>query len=119
MTTRVLTEIALSRHARERYRERVWPHMDDEQFEIALAEVLRHGTLTTHPPQWYAARSAETSSLHLVVGDVVFPLCEDTHGDRWIAKTCLARGSMSDAVRERRNRNRTAEAHRRKARRRA
>lgn len=109
MTVRVATAIDFSRHAHERYRERVGPQIDDAQLACVLAEVACHGALTTRPPQWFADRAQKTSALYLVVGDIVFPLLEHPDGERWIAKTCVARGGISPLARERRNSNRAAD----------
>ena len=113
MNVQVATAIEFSAHARDRYRERVGPQLDDARLSLVLAEIARHGALTARPPRWFAERARETSALYLVIGDVVFPLLERPEGQGWIAKTSVARGGISPLARERRNRNRIA--HRRQA----
>lgn len=94
MTVRVGTAIEFTRHARERYRERVGPQFGDAHLSGVLAAVAGHGVLTTRPPRWFVDRAKEASALYLVTGDIVFPLLE--HPD----------GGISQLARERRNRNR-------------
>lgn len=112
MTAQVETAIEFSAHARQRYRERVGPEVDDARLRQHLAEIARHGELTTHPPRWFAERARAVSALYLVIGDVMFPLVERPDGRGWLAKTCIARGGISRLARTRRNRNRVAHGRR-------
>jgi hypothetical protein len=104
MTVAVHTRIDFSVHALERYRERVGTALDADTVRAHLLGLAGCAELAPDPPAWLAARAREEPHLYLLIGsDVVFPLIYDQHRQAWIAKTCLARGGLSDAVRRRRN----------------
>ncbi len=116
MTVAVQTRIDFSTHALERYRERVGIALDLESVRARLLALAECSELTPDLPPWLASRAREESALYLLIGsDIVFPLVYSREPRTWIAKTCVARGSLSDAARHRRN---TANAARRARRRR-
>lgn len=116
MTVAVQTRIDFSTHALERYRKRVGTALDLDIVRARLLALAGCSELTPDPPGWLAAGAREESVLYLLIGsDVAFPLVYGRDRRTWIAKTCLARGGLSDAARHRRN---TANATRRARRRR-
>jgi hypothetical protein len=97
--------VELSRHAVERYAERLKAGFELPPGAVA-AELLRLaalGVVVEEPPGWCASPWATVSDFHLVIGDLVLPLApHGRHADRLVAKTCLARGELSPEARERR-----------------
>ena len=99
----VLT-IELSRHAVERFRERVRPGLDVDAASDELARLAAIGEIHEEAPEWLASRQRQVASLYLVAGDVVLPLQfrmgeDDCYG----AMTCLVRGGLSLEARARRH----------------
>ena len=47
-----MSSLEISRHAIDRFRERVDPNLSAEQAEIAIADVAARGKRTTTPRQW-------------------------------------------------------------------
>lgn len=118
---RVLVEgrtIGLSLHACERYRERCRPALAEDDAPADLVRVARAcGSTTPDPPEWLNTREPDdytmAAELWLMLGaDIAFPLAWD--GKRLAALTCLARGNVSDKVRESRSRSRRSNARLRK-----
>lgn len=97
----------LTTHAVKRFRERVRPGLAWDAAESELLRLLDLGEIAAEPPAWLADRQLETAESYLVVGDLVFPLARSSYNDsRWLAKTCLARGGISELARARRKRHR-------------
>lgn len=96
-------EVVFSDHAIERFQERCRPALSAPAAGAELARVAVLGQITSAAPSWHACRAGETAEAYLLLGeDVVLPLVRI--GDAlWLAKTCLTRGTMSDAARTRRN----------------
>jgi hypothetical protein len=104
MTVAVQARIDFSTHALERYRERVGTGLDPDTVRARLLALAGCAELCPDPPGWLAARAREESILYLLIGtDIVFPLTYGRDRQTWIAKTCLAHGGLSDAVRHRRS----------------
>jgi hypothetical protein len=97
--------LGLTRHAVERFQERVRPGLDLEAAQQGLARLVGLGEISDRAPAWLACRMHKRSALYLVVGDVVLPLARG-NGGRLIALTCLVRGGLSQAARHRRNQRR-------------
>jgi hypothetical protein len=102
MTT---SNIRLTPHAVQRFQERCRPALELGAAAIELGRLLGSGRIETRAPEWHASRAAQTSELYLVIGDdLVLPLERDRYAaGRWVAKTCLDRGGISDAARAHRN----------------
>lgn len=102
--------IQISRHAVERFQERVRPGLDLAGAEDELARLILRGELTATPPAWHAATCAQIAPWYLVAGDVVVPLKEHVSEDGvLVAATCLVRGLRTEhATRRRRASRRTA-----------
>jgi hypothetical protein len=103
MTLAVETKITFSRHAVERYRERAFPAADLELAESRLEALATSAHLVSRPPLWHAGRASEKAELYLVIGDLVFPIVRTARIGSWMAKTCIARGGISEETRRRRN----------------
>ncbi len=108
-TVAVETKVTFSRHAVERYRERAFPAADSRLAEARLDALATSARIASRPPPWHAARTKEEAELYLVIGDLLFPLVRavEPGEDRWIGKTCIARGTISEGTRRRRNASRT------------
>jgi hypothetical protein len=97
--------IVLSAHAIERYRERVRPGLELHAAAIALERLVAYGAVRNRAPDWVADRQRQRAAFYLIVGDLVFPM-DPSHRDPASLRvlTCLARGAISPAARERRRR---------------
>jgi hypothetical protein len=102
--------ITLSHHAIQRFHERVRPALDRDSAADELARIALAGRVLGEAPAWHAASAAQEAPLYLVLGDVVLPLKPTGRDAGYVATTCLARGSWSDASRARRNRRRSCRA---------
>jgi hypothetical protein len=105
--------IRFTDHAVARYRQRVRPGLGHPAAACQLAGLVAHARVMPRPPHWLVAAGCRQADLHLVVGDVAFPLVRDhlDSGLLW-AMTTLVRGGISEHARERRNASRRAR-HRR------
>jgi hypothetical protein len=106
MTVAVETRIAFSAHAVNRYRERAYAAGDVARARAHLENLVPAARIASLPPGWFALRAKEDAELYLTIGaDLVFPLVRagEDRLDAWVAKTCIARGGMSDEARRRRN----------------
>lgn len=92
--------VSFSRHAVERYSERVRPGLDHGLATEDLLRVAEVGRFVSTPPGWMVWDLR--SPLYLQVGDVVFPLRPLSDGG-WQATTCLARGTLSPEARQSRS----------------
>jgi hypothetical protein len=101
--------IHLTRHAVERFQERVRPALEFADAETELAKLALVGELINEPPRWHADRCAQIAPWYLVIGDVLLPLnAHRSDPGEFVATTCLTRGTYSDdARRRRRNRRRS------------
>jgi hypothetical protein len=95
--------VRFSGHAVDRYINRVLQAGDRQRAEQQLTALALSGEITASPPNWFGDRAKEEADRYLVIADLVFPLVLDARGTRWLAKTCIPRGYMSDDVRRRRN----------------
>ncbi len=105
MTTRSNTgqPIMFTRHALDRYRERVQPALGYREVVDAVRRILAHGRISGEAPSWLAQRQRTSSSHYLEIGDVVFPLRGGVAANgRLVAVTCIARGGISAPARQRR-----------------
>jgi hypothetical protein len=98
-------------HAIERYAQRVRPALTRAQARHELMRIVEHGEIAHARPAWL--RYHGTADGYLLVADVCFPLRR--RGNRWIALTCLTRGSLTPH--ERRERSELHRARRQAARR--
>jgi hypothetical protein len=104
-TVAVETSVTFSRHAVERYQERAFPAADLQLAQARLDALAPSARIASRPPGWLAEREVHRSELYLVIGDLVFPLVRagEDGEERWFAKTCIARGGISEDARRRRN----------------
>jgi hypothetical protein len=110
----------LTSHAVKRFRERVRPGLAWDAAESELLRLLDFGETSTEPPAWLADRQLEQAEMYLVIGDLVFPLERSSYDDnRWLAKTCIARGGISELARARRKHHRHERSRRGQSTRRA
>ena len=111
--------MTLSSHCVERFHERFRPALDQIRARRELEMLLALGEINDEPPEWLGWRMLQESDAYLIVGnDLVLPLAEGL-GQRFVAKTCLSRGGISDLARKRRNergRRRRAARHARRGR---
>lgn len=111
--------IHLSDHSVERFRERCRPTLELGSARTELERLLPIGLITHAAPDWHRRTAKESAEAYLVIGDdYVLPLVRAHCGGRWIAKTFIARGGISEATRARRNGRRSQAAHARRTRRR-
>jgi hypothetical protein len=85
-------EIVPSDHCVKRYRERMpvrAPGME-EAFSALLA-TLADATIMKWPPAW--AVTDRPPDLWAIAGDLAFPLAKTGTPGRWLAVTCLKRGT--------------------------
>jgi len=96
--------VEFTRHCVERFRERFCPALDLLAAEARIEQVLDYARLEPWPPSWVVA--PEPAAAYLVVGDdLALPLVE-RGSEVLVARTCLPRGGITRAARERRNERR-------------
>jgi hypothetical protein len=85
-------EIVASAHCVHRFRARM-PIREPggEVVAQALVDVLEEADVSGWPPAW--AVSDKPAELWAVTGDLAFPLARTPVPGRWLAVTCLVRGS--------------------------
>jgi hypothetical protein len=94
--------VTLSSHCVERFHERFRPALDQIRARRELEMLLALGEINDEPPEWLAQKMLQEADAYLIVGnDLVLPLAEI--GQRFVAKTCLDRGGISEPARKRRN----------------
>ena len=100
--------IALTHHCVERFHERFRPAVDQVAARRELEALIAHGEIAGEPPEWMARTMRQEAEAYLIVGeDLVLPLVSVGLGDVVaIAKTCIARGGISEKARANRNRRR-------------
>ena len=110
--------MTLSSHCVERFHERFRPALDQIRARRELEMLLALGEINDEPPEWLAQKMLQEADAYLIVGnDLVLPLAEI--GQRFVAKTCISRGGISEPARKRRNergRRRRAARHARRGR---
>ena len=110
--------VTLSSHCVERFHERFRPALDQIRARRELEMLLALGEINAEPPEWLAQKMLQEADAYLIVGnDLVLPLADI--GQRFVAKTCLSRGGISEPARKRRNergRRRRAARHARRGR---
>lgn len=80
--------VSFTRHAVERYLERVRPAFDETSASRELSYLAGAGTITTATPAW----RGPTGGMLLDLGDVCFVLDVDRHDrEQLVACTCLTR----------------------------
>jgi hypothetical protein len=83
--------ITLSRHAVQRYQERVRPGLDAARAEEDLQRLVAAADVQPLAPMW--CRSVQLALCYAVIGDVCLPLERDRRSiGRLIATTCLTPG---------------------------
>ncbi len=98
-------EVELSKHCVERWRRRVRPGLGLAAARRELKRVLEcaGGELVDEAPAWSGLAVPDSYTSFLVVGDdLVLVLIE--RGERFVAKTCVPRGSITPWERLRRRR---------------
>jgi hypothetical protein len=85
-------EIAFSAHSITRFRQRM-PIREPgaEAVALALRETLADADISGWPPAW--AASDRPAELWAATGDLAFPLAPTPTPGRWLALTCLVRGT--------------------------
>ena len=110
------SRVVLTNHSVGRFHERFRPALDLIEARKELEQLIAFGAIADSPPEWVARTAAQEADAYLIVGeDFVLPLAASGPVGELVAKTCLARGGLSEASRERRN----AHKRRRRADRRA
>lgn len=94
--------IILSKHAVERFQERVRPGLTVEAAEEELARLVLFADVVEQAPAWHVNRAAQEAPAYLLIADVILPL-KPTGGATFVATTCLPRAGISEAARARRN----------------
>lgn len=104
--------ITMTAHAIERFRDRARPTLDLPRAAEELQRLIAHGHVCSEAPPWIADRQHQHAAFYLVVGDLVFPLDSSRRDPATLSLlTCLARGAISPAARQRRNPRATNRAH--------
>lgn len=102
MSGRVLVDgraLILSRHAVQRYQDRVRPALDLDQVEAELRRILPlEGRFTAMPPEWV---DSEDSDGWVLLGDDIAFVVQADH-----VFTCLTRAEPSEESRQRQNEGR-------------
>ncbi|MGI8633431.1 MAG: hypothetical protein ACR2NA_12930 [Solirubrobacterales bacterium] len=81
-------QVNLTRHAVERYRERVRPELSLEQAAGRMrAEMTRRGRVEERMPRWAGAFPGGEAALILPSARAALPLARDD--GRWVAVSCL------------------------------
>jgi hypothetical protein len=114
-------DLIISPHCVERFHERFRPALDEIRARRELEMLLLHGEISGEPPEWLAEKMLQDADAYLIIGaDLVMPLASrGPLGERFVAKTCISRGGISEPARRRRNeRGRRRRAARRARRRR-
>src|SRR3954451_14636158 len=94
--------VTLSSHCVERFHERFRPALDQIRARRELEMLLALGEIDDEPPDWLARTILQEVDAYLIVGnDLVLPLADV--GQRFVAKTCIPRGGISEPARKRRN----------------
>lgn len=107
--------VVFSKHAAQRYQERVRPTLTVDQAAAELSLIWQQGTLSAHQPGW-VGKPCEPHNVWLELGDsVCFPLTP--HGGVLTATTCMARGTIPAPTRRARNRRRAARTYAKRVRR--
>lgn len=90
-----LVAVRFTSHARERFRDRVRPGIDERRATLELQGLSAAGTLQREPPTWLDA-TQQAPAMYLVAGDIAFPV-DPSRGDqqRLTAITCLTRPTRS------------------------
>ena len=97
----------LTRHAVERYRERVDPHASDPEAEAVLADLAARGRVRPTPRHWMRHTTKRAGSRYLycadrhdvclvIVGDAVVTVHSRWVCRRWRAAELLERGLISE-----------------------
>src|SRR4051812_16625276 len=100
-------DIVLSRHAVDRFHDRVRPSLSRDAAERELGRLVAFGDVVSEAPEWHARGAARRAPWYVVIADVVLPLQPASTAGVYVATTCLARCAISDASRARRNRGRS------------
>lgn len=101
-----VADVRFTSHAVERYIERVRPGSDLSSATRDLAAMVYVMTFAPTPPPWLDGRLRRDGDAYLILGDVAFVLRTSTSSQPWSAVTCMARGTISEATRQRRSRRR-------------
>lgn len=97
--------IGFSRHAVERYRERIRPSLECEAVKAELSRLLATALVTRERPAWLTEDEHGTAAyLLLADGEICLPLMRRAAGELY-STTCLFRGQMAAIHRSRLNSN--------------
>lgn len=95
--------IQISSHAAERFNERVRPALTADAAADEFARIALVGTVSEAPPPWHLRNCAQITPFYLEVADILVPLKPHwSEPGVLVATTCIPKGSLSDASRERR-----------------
>ncbi len=108
-------DVVLSRHAVERFRERVRPGLNLPAAREALERLVAMSPVVAERPAWLH-EDGEASDAWLEVTDAIV-LALRRCGASWHATTCLTRGGLDEGARQHRNRVGKARRSRRRLRR--
>lgn len=113
--TAASVKVRLSAHCIERFQARFRPGLDAARAGEELRAMLEHGQISHDPPAWLVDRRRQPDAYLLLGSDVAMPLVRSSSGDQYHAVTCLSRGSISAAERQRRKTRRADDKrHRRR-----
>ena len=107
--------VLVSRHAAERYRDRVRPGFEVDAARAELERLREAGEISTVAPAWLNA--ANPAPHYLLLGkDVVLPVL--AQGDGWVATTCVTQRTVTPTRRAAKSVRRASLGASRRARRR-
>jgi hypothetical protein len=110
------SSVRVSAHAVEQYQQRVKPALDLPAARRELEQVLTVAQITPDEPNWM--HDADPAPFYLVISDALaLPLVAGDSG--WVAKTCVASGTMAPTRRAQRAAYKSSRASAKRAKRRA
>lgn len=93
------TDVEFTRHALERYRQRGFGCGDLSRATEHLMRICDNAQVLIDPPPWLVDPVISSRRAYLCIGDVVFPMYRIAE-HRYVALTCLTRGSRSKRRRD-------------------
>ena len=112
-------KVRATKHAVERYHDRVRPGLSLRAAEAELVRACSHGELTEKCPDWAHEHEAATAKRrYLMLGDDICLVLEPHTELDWVIVTVLTRSGLSPEARARRNKRAHHKRHRRRMKRR-
>ena len=106
------TQVTVSGHAVERYRDRVKPGLDSDAARTELERLCALGLIHTEAPGW--VNPARPAAYYLLLGDlIVLPLAPQA--DAWVATTCVAQRTLTPTRRAAKSARKASLAARKRA----